>query len=290
MRSNLEAQFEHIVTTKNCACDTHIENVRAFFIDESTSKQNCLYDKCIVILCQGQKHGHLHGKKFIYNKENFLVMGAPNPLLCEASASKEEPILGVLIKLDIPLLQKVSAQLKFEAKSQSSLLPEESVVQTGKISHDMQHSINRLLSVLESEELSRVFGQDVLKEIYYHILKNKDITALDNLIDHTKQFTRMMHVIDHIDKNFDKPLAITNLAEMAHVSVPTFHRLFKKATDSSPIQFIKKVRLAKAKNLIEFQNMRVSQASALVGYENTSQFTREFKREYGQTPKTLKAG
>ena len=71
---------------------------------------------------------------------------------------------------------------------------------------------------------------------------------------------------------------------MSGVSAPTFHRLFKKVTGDSPVQFIKKARLSNAKHLINSHGMKVNIAAHSVGYESTSQFSREFKRLFGATP------
>jgi AraC-like DNA-binding protein len=56
-------------------------------------------------------------------------------------------------------------------------------------------------------------------------------------------------------------------------------------TLESPLQYLKKVRLNKAKELIQLEGRRVNDAAHLVGYTSTSQFSREFKRHFNMTPK-----
>ena len=63
-----------------------------------------------------------------------------------------------------------------------------------------------------------------------------------------------------------------------------FHRAFKEITSASPMQYLKIVRLAKAKNLMVQENMKADIAADRVGYESSSQFSREFKRYFGQSP------
>jgi AraC-like DNA-binding protein len=62
---------------------------------------------------------------------------------------------------------------------------------------------------------------------------------------------------------------------------------FKEITSDSPMQYLKKVRLTKAKNLIVQENMKAYIAADKVGYESSSQFSREFKRYFGQSPAEL---
>ena len=78
------------------------------------------------------------------------------------------------------------------------------------------------------------------------------------------------------------------MAKLADMSVNNFHKLFKQAMNDTPIQYIKKIRLEKAKQLIAYNNMKVIEASNAVGYDNVSQFSREFKRYFGHPPSTIK--
>jgi AraC-like DNA-binding protein len=68
------------------------------------------------------------------------------------------------------------------------------------------------------------------------------------------------------------------------MSRAVFHRRFKEATTMSPIQFIKTMRLNNAAMKIA-EGKTVNEAAWDVGYASTSQFSREFKRMYGQSPR-----
>jgi len=68
------------------------------------------------------------------------------------------------------------------------------------------------------------------------------------------------------------------------MSISVFHRSFKQVTGSSPLQYLKKIRLNRAKSLILHENIKVTDAATRVGYESPSQFSREFKRYFGVPP------
>ena len=74
------------------------------------------------------------------------------------------------------------------------------------------------------------------------------------------------------------------LAAEANMSVPAFHVHFKSVTHCSPIQYLKSARLHQARLLMIRNNMTAQAASAQVGYESPSQFSREFKRFFGRSP------
>lgn len=54
------------------------------------------------------------------------------------------------------------------------------------------------------------------------------------------------------------------------------------------MQYLKKIRLNKARELIVKNNVKAYAAAVEVGYESVSQFSREFKRYFGETPASLK--
>ena len=68
------------------------------------------------------------------------------------------------------------------------------------------------------------------------------------------------------------------------MSASSFHRAFKKVTGETPIQYLKKIRLIKAKSLLVFDNALVEEAAYDVGYASASQFSREFKRYFNVPP------
>ena len=68
------------------------------------------------------------------------------------------------------------------------------------------------------------------------------------------------------------------------MSVSAFHKAFKEITSDSPLQYLKKIRLSHAKDLIIQRKMKAYLAAGEVGYESPSQFSREFKRYFGQSP------
>lgn len=79
-------------------------------------------------------------------------------------------------------------------------------------------------------------------------------------------------------------MTVQGLAAEANMSVSAFHNAFRSVTLESPIQYIKKVRLNKARELIKLEGRRVNDAARLVGYTSTSQFSREYKRHFNETP------
>ena len=90
--------------------------------------------------------------------------------------------------------------------------------------------------------------------------------------------------IEHLSTRLDEAVSIEEIAAQVGMSRAVFHRKFKQATTMSPIQFVKSMRLNNAAMKIA-GGMTVNEAAAEVGYVSPSQFSREFKRMYGQSPR-----
>ena len=92
------------------------------------------------------------------------------------------------------------------------------------------------------------------------------------------------NTIQYLSNRLDQSITIDEMAEQVSMSRAVFHRKFKQATTMSPIQFVKSMRLNSAAMKI-VGGMNVNEAAQEVGYVSSSQFSREFKRLYGQSPK-----
>jgi len=79
-------------------------------------------------------------------------------------------------------------------------------------------------------------------------------------------------------------MKVEDLAEMAHMSVSSFHQHFKSVTSMSPLSYQKVLRLQEARRLMLSATRDASAASRQVGYLSASQFSREYARFFGQPP------
>jgi AraC-like DNA-binding protein len=96
---------------------------------------------------------------------------------------------------------------------------------------------------------------------------------------------RLSKVLHFLRLNFAQPLRIEQMAEVAHMSPSSFHRHFKAWTSVTPLQFQKQLRLKEARRWILAGVFNVQQAAHHVGYESSSQFSRDYSRMFGHAPK-----
>ncbi|MCT7655343.1 AraC family transcriptional regulator [Oceanimonas sp. NS1] len=132
-------------------------------------------------------------------------------------------------------------------------------------------------------------GEGALREILYLILTGEHASPLFDLARHNTQLARMERVLKHMHEHYQESQEVDQLAVLAGMSTSSFHRHFRQATGSPPLQYLKKLRLTRARELLQDKDVKVKQAAAEVGYESPTQFSREFKRYFGVPRKAVPA-
>ncbi len=128
----------------------------------------------------------------------------------------------------------------------------------------------KLLNVLETKEESVILGESVLKELFYRIAIGKNSHFLHKMFLKSNNEAKISNIIKTIHDNLDTKLDMSDLARSEDMSISSFHSHFKKITSHTPLQYIKKLRLNRAKSLISTHNYQVTKAAQAVGYEGVS--------------------
>jgi transcriptional regulator GlxA family with amidase domain len=95
---------------------------------------------------------------------------------------------------------------------------------------------------------------------------------------------RIGKVVEHLQKEYAGQLKVTELAQMANMSSSAFHLHFRRVTNMSPLQYQKQIRLQEARRILSIETIDAASVAFRVGYESPSQFSREYRRLFGQPP------
>ena len=87
-------------------------------------------------------------------------------------------------------------------------------------------------------------------------------------------------------QHFAEPLSVEKLGEQTGMSRSSLHQHFRAITGMSPLQYQKQLRLQEARRLMVIEGLTIGHASYRVGYESPSQFSREYRRLFGNPPQT----
>jgi AraC-like DNA-binding protein len=229
---------------------------------------------------QGIKRAYLGREVYAYDAGHYLVMTSPMPMLLELAATAAAPVLTVAIEIEMALLNEVAVGLADVMPSPVGR-PARGVF-VARLTPEIEDGAARLLDYLGDERATRLLARHTIREIVYHVLQGPKAGALWALpLGRAGQLGRVIH---YMNEHYAEPLQVGALAQMAHMSVPTFHQHFKTVTSASPLQYLKTVRLAQARLLMVQSGTAANVAARAVGYESESQFSREFRRFYGAPP------
>ncbi len=263
--------------------ETGIKGVQLFRVTEAHQCAPAVYEPTVVAIVSGAKEAILGGKKYAYDSREYLC--CPVSLPVEAgtpSATQEDPLLGVYISLDTQVMTELA--LEIESTTSSSVKPLNSPtlgLTLAPWDDAFMSSLLRLLQLSENPTDSAVLGNGRLRELYYAVLKGKAGETARRAFGVGSEIAK---AIQYLSAHLNETITIEEVAAQAGMSRAVFHRKFKQTTTMSPIQFVKSMRLNSAAMKIAV-GKNVSEAAMEVGYSSASQFSREFKRLYGQSPK-----
>jgi len=96
--------------------------------------------------------------------------------------------------------------------------------------------------------------------------------------------THIARAVRWIRDHFAESFRVEDVAQRSGMSVSAFYRNFQAVTAMSPIQFQKQVRLQQARLLLATHPKDITGVGTRVGYDSPSQFSREYRRQFGAPP------
>jgi AraC-like DNA-binding protein/mannose-6-phosphate isomerase-like protein (cupin superfamily) len=103
-----------------------------------------------------------------------------------------------------------------------------------------------------------------------------------------RQVHSLSHVISHLERNYAKRMLLEDLAGLAGMSSRNLSRYFKKATGSSPMDYLMGLRITHAKELLRQSDFPVSEIAARTGFSDGNFFARQFKSFTDRTPREFR--
>ena len=264
---------------------SRLKGVLFFKETKPIPRRPMVYDPGICIVAQGHKIGYLGGRKFQYDANHYLVTSVTMPFESETFASPEEPLRGLYIDIDMAELNELISRLGLQADidlAGEKGLP--SGIGPAAMDNAMADATTRLVKCLQSETEAQILGPGMVREILYRALCGTQAPVLYSLAMYSGTFSQVARVLKVMQSDYAGKLDVEQLANKARMSASAFHRAFKEITSDSPMQYLKKIRLTRARDLMAQENMKAYIAADKVGYESPSQFSREFKRYFGHSP------
>lgn len=114
---------------------------------------------------------------------------------------------------------------------------------------------------------------------------SRSFTESGKVDGHVETMERINRVISLMDKNFTHSFTVAELARMMHTSPRNFTRLFHKVTFCSPIEYLLRVRLSHAAELLTVSDISCADIAMQSGFADSNYFSRKFSEQYGLSPR-----
>lgn len=237
----------------------------------------------LCIVAQGNKAVQIGPDLYEYNPEKLLVYAVNLPIAFQVTqASVQEPFLTFKLDLDPQRIAELALKLYPHGLPRTQ---EGRGVQLTENDPTMLNAAVRLLEVMPQEREARWIGPLIVDELPMRLLLSPAGPLVAQLGQGESNTGRIARSIAWIQDHFDEPLNIEQLAEQVHMGLSTFHAQFRAVTGHSPLQFQKNLRLQEARRLIVASVMDAGAVGRQVGYASASQFSREYTRLFGSTPR-----
>ena len=282
MSKNIIRQIIETRMPRDGMVQTGIKGVQLFRATEAVPCAPAVYEPCVIAIVSGGKETVLDGQRYVYDSSEYLCCPMSMPVEAGTPAvSPENPLYGVYIALDQRLMTELTIEMEATGRRISTTEGSARGIRLARWDNCFLDALLRLVQLGESPTDTAVLGDARLRELYYAILKGEAGPFARQAFGRGNAIARS---IAHVSSRLDEQVSIDDMANRAGMSRAVFHRKFKQATTMSPIQFVKSMRLNNAAMKIA-GGMTVSEAAMDVGYVSASQFSREFKRMYGQSPR-----
>lgn len=263
----------------------HKTDINQLEFTRESSASTALHDVCgpfLAIIVQGKKAVLLGEETYSYGVAQYLVVSVDLPLSAfVVEATPDKPYLGFKLNLDPIQLCDIITEIRPGARKKENSVRGLFVSNADAPLLDCAIRLTRLLDTPQDIPM---LAPMIIREIYYRLLTGEQGEAVRQIATSGSNMQRIAEVIKLIKADFTKPMRIEDLAGQASMSPSSFHHHFKKVTSMSPLQYQKQLRLLEARRLMLAENSDAANAAYQVGYESSSQFSREYSRMFGAPP------
>nr|WP_246406521.1 AraC family transcriptional regulator [Modestobacter versicolor] len=237
----------------------------------------------MALIAQGAKTLVLGDRVHEYRAGQYLVASLDLPVTGQfTAASPAAPALGVGLALRPEVIAELLLHPAAGRLPRTAAAPP--AVAVSDASRELLDAVVRMLRLLDRPRDLPVLAPMIEREVLWLLMSGEQGATVRQLGLADSSLSRVGTAVRWIRDHHAEPIRVEDLASMTHLSPSAFHRSFQAVTAMSPIQFQKQIRLQEARMLLMARPGDVAGAGHAVGYESASQFSREYRRQFGTSP------
>lgn len=277
-RAIIESIFA--LAPKNELWATPISGLTVHAADRSIRFNGYIQDPSLCVVLLGERQICTNGHCQVFGNQEMMFCPVNLPIVTQTlSVAENQPYLAISLRLDFDLIAKIITQLPPQKIS-------DNINQRTKweLENEIKDCLLRLLNLLNSPNHIHFLAPLILNELYFYLLQSEQGGYIRSLLSQDGNIAKIANATKILERKFADTLNMSALAEEVGMSVAGFYAHFKSVTSMTPLQYQKSLRLNAAREKLQ-AGVSVSETAYQVGYESPSQFSREYKRQFGESPK-----
>ena len=270
-----------------CGSVLHHNSATHLLREEAPTGHNAtIYRPLLCLVLQGAKDVSTSSKTVRIAAGQSVVVSHAVPVLSRiVEASPCAPYTALVFPLDLDLLRSLAPAIYTPAASTASATSDPFSIQLCDADEQIEAAMQRYLSQCDNEVQRPLLGPITAREIHARLLLGADGENLRKLLWHDSTASRISQATSDIQNRLADNIVVTDLARNAGMSASAFFEQFKAVTGTSPLQYQKELRLLRARDMLQSSGAKVSEIGFAVGYESSAQFSREYSRKFGRSPR-----
>jgi AraC-like DNA-binding protein len=263
---------------------TAIDGVRICRTDHTAAPDSAMSGTVLAVIAQGGKRLALGERVYEYGAGQYLVASVDLPVTGQAiDADPDHPTLGFGMTLEPTAI----AELLLAAgpgdlpRSVATARPG---IAVSDAPDELLDAIVRLLRLLDRPRDRKALTPVFKREILWRLMTGEQGDVVRQLGLADSSLNHITRAVQWIRDNYTRPFRVEEVAQLSGMSVSAFHRNFQAVTAMTPIQFQKHIRLQAARLLLANRPNDITGVGHRVGYDSVSQFSREYRRQFGAPP------
>ncbi|MBJ2281672.1 AraC family transcriptional regulator [Pseudomonas sp. MF6767] len=262
------------------ALDQAFPNLMAARLTEPTPRTGYITEPLFALLAQGTKRVAWGDTLRDYTSGEYFIAGIEVPVIGYViKASESEPFLAIGLRLNRKAIAELMVESGIELHRQT---PSAVAVSHAKV--DLIDAIIRMLRLFDNPNDIPILGPAIEREILWRLMNSAQGAMVRQFGCADSRLSQITRAAQWMRDHYEKPLRVEDIARVANMSVNSLFRHFQAATSLTPIQYLKHVRLHKARTILMGVSGNVAAAGYAVGYHSPSQFSRDYRRLFGHPP------
>jgi AraC-like DNA-binding protein len=263
---------------------TAIDGVLISKTEQPTPASPAMSGTVLALIAQGAKRIALGDRVYEYRAGQYLIASVDLPVTGQfLEASPDRPALG----FGLTLHPATVAELLLQA-APGAVPPAGSGAPSSMAVSDAPDELIdaavRLVRLLDRPRDAAVLAPLIKREILWRLITGEQGAVVRQLGLADSSLAHVARAVSWIRDHYAEAFRVEDVARLSGMSVSAFYRNFQAVTAMSPIQFQKQIRLQQARLLLATRPGDIAGVSHRVGYESLSQFSREYRRQFGAPP------